>query len=436
MQTVKNFTPNDGLQGYEFNGNAFMQAANGELYFGGVNGFNRFQPDRFRSSSFNPYVHIYSLTVNEESYNNDTYVGEADNIQLDYNQNTLSLEFAALDFTSYGKNIYQYQLSGYDERWVAAGQRNYVRYANLPPGDYTFQVRAANQDGHWSNHIRKLHIHIEPPFWRKLPFLILLVLLLALAVLAWVRQRENAIRRQQADRLRLAYDIQEQVKKDIARDLHDEIGTRLATIKLYTTQLTQQVGETPAILSLRTTIFNLINDTISDVRNLLRKLNPQTLEQHGYIAAVEELFSRVNASGIINAQFTINELADQSGAPDGDTRLPSDVELMLYRITQELLSNSLKHANAKNLELHLWQQTDRIMLIYQDDGQGFDHERIKKESTGLGIGNIESRVAILGGRIAWQSQPGSGVRVTIEFLNSPTGKRRFYEVLTSQSLSD
>ncbi|MFD2573740.1 two-component regulator propeller domain-containing protein [Spirosoma soli] len=437
-QTVKNFTLNDGLQGYEFNGNAFLRTANGELYFGGVNGFNRFRPDLFHSSLHNPYVHIYTLNVNEEPYKADTYVGETNRIELDYNQNTVSLEFAALDYFSNGNNAYQYQLKGYDDRWVAAGQRNYVRYANLPPGEYTFEVKAANLDGHWSNRIRRLHIEVKPPFWRRLPFLVIITLLLAVAALTWVRQRERAIRHQEADRLRLAYDIQEQVKKDIARDLHDEIGTRLATIKLYTSQLTQQAGETPTILSLRTTIFNLINDTISDVRNLLRKLNPQTLEQHGYVAAVEELFSRINASGIIHTQLIISNTAGaiETNLSATSSRFSADTELMLYRITQELVSNSLKHAEAQQLELHLLQQPDRLVLTYYDNGRGFDYERIKKGGTGLGIGNIESRVDILNGRITWQSQPGHGVRATIEIPIGPVGRRSFYGVLTNQSTSN
>eukprot|EP01098_Paradermamoeba_levis_P000339 TRINITY_DN10349_c0_g1_i1.p1 TRINITY_DN10349_c0_g1~~TRINITY_DN10349_c0_g1_i1.p1 ORF type:complete len:429 (+),score=-58.34 TRINITY_DN10349_c0_g1_i1:114-1289(+) len=218
-QAIKNFTPNDGLQGYEFNGNAFVRLANGELYFGGVNGFNRFRPDAFHSSSFNPYVYIYSLTINEVPFSADTYVGEATHIDLDHTQTTLALEFAALDFFSNGKNNYQYQLTGYDDHWVLAGQRNYVRYANLPPGDYTFQVKTANQDGHWSQRIHKLKIHIEPPFWRTASFILIVILLLILAIWGWVRQRENAIRQQEVDRLRLSYDIQEQVKKDIARTL-------------------------------------------------------------------------------------------------------------------------------------------------------------------------------------------------------------------------
>jgi signal transduction histidine kinase/ligand-binding sensor domain-containing protein len=416
-QTIKNFMPNDGLQGDEFNGNAFLRATNGELYFGGVNGFNRFQPDAFRSSTFQPVVYIYSLSINEEPFTWGTYVGEASRIDLDHTQNTLALEFAALDYGSNGHNAYQYQLTNYDDRWVSAGERNYVRYANLPPGDYTFQVKAANQDGQWSTHIRKLSIHIEPPFWRTLPFVIIVLLLFMATAWAWIRQRENDIRYQQADRLRLAYDIQEQVKKEIARDVHDEVGTRLATIKLYTTQLTQQTAETPAILALKATIFQLINDTIGDVRNLLRKLNPQTLEQHGYVAAVEELFSRITASDIINAQFILDD------TPENDDRLLADTEVMLYRITQELVSNSLKHANASQIDLHMIHQATRLVLIYHDNGRGFNYEHAQKNSAGLGLGNIESRIAILGGRISWQSQSGEGVQATIEIPIRPIDKR-------------
>ncbi len=378
------------------------------MYFGGVNGFNRFHPDAFRRSSFAPYVHIYSLTINEEPFSQDTNIGEATLINLTHKQNTIALEFAALDFFSSGRNMYQYKLTGYDNHWVMAGERNYVRYANLPSGNYSFQVKAANQDEYWSSHVRELLIQINPPFWRTWPFILLMVLFFALLVWAWIRQRENAIRQQETYRLQLAYDIQEQVKKDIARDLHDEIGTRLATIKLYTTQLTQQAGETAMILSLKATIFQLINDTISDIRNLLRKLNPQTLEQHGYVAAVEELFSRISDSGVVDAQFLFStpEVAQY--------RLPTKTEVMLYRITQELVSNSLKHANATQISLHMLEKPGYIVLTYQDDGQGFNYEQTRKEVAGLGIGNIESRVAILNGRISWHSKLKQGVQAVIE----------------------
>lgn len=398
-----NFTTTDGLQGYEFNGNALLRAKDGRLYFGGVDGFNYFRPEHYRTNRSNPRVHIYNLNVNEEPFHPDgQYVGEVNDLDLTYRQNTLSLEFAALDYLSSGHNSYQYQLSGHDVRWVQAGERNYVRYANLPAGDYVFQVKAANKDNHWSNHVRQLTIHIRPPFWRTIPFILLLIGTLTGLVFWYVRRREDLIRTKEAERLKLAYEIQEQTKKSIARDLHDEIGTRLATLKLYISQLVQHAPESADVRAIKGNMFGLINDTISDVRNLLRKLDPRTLDQHGYIAAVEELFNRINTTDTVQMNLTVVQ------APP---RLSKNTGLMLYRITQELVNNSLKHANASQISLTFKAQDQALNLVYTDNGQGFDYEQ---GGRGLGIGNIESRVAMLEGKITWQSGPGRGTKAIID----------------------
>lgn len=398
-----NFKLTDGLQGYEFNGNALMRSSDGRLYFGGVNGFNYCRPEAYHSSRFNPRVHIYNLKVNEEPFApGNRYVGEVNEIDLSHEQNTISLEFSALDNTSTGYNTYQYQMTGYEDRWVQVGENNYVRYANLPPGDYTFQVKAANKDNHWSHHVRQLHIRIRPPFWSTWPFILLALGSLSGLILWYVRHREALIRQKEAERVRLAYDVQEQTKKSIARDLHDEIGTRLATLKLYTSQLVQHTPESNAIRTIKANMFGLINDTITDVRNLLRKLDPQTLERHGYVAAVEELFDRVNATETVKMNLNVVQ------AP---ARLSKDTSLMLYRITQELLNNSLKHAGAEHIGLVVRAQEGSLQLEYSDDGKGFDYDRSVR---GLGIGNIESRVAMLHGKINWQTQPGKGTKAIID----------------------
>lgn len=403
QQQFTNFTLTDGLQGYEFNGNALMKTADGRLYFGGVDGFNYVRPETYHTTRSNPKVHIYNFSVNEEPFRpNNQYVGEVSDIHLNYRQNTISFEFAALDYQSSGHNTYRYQLTNHDERWVQAGERNYVRYANLPAGDYTFQVKAANKDNHWSNHVRQLHIHISPPFWRTVPFILILVGTLTGLILWYIRRREELIRTKEAERLRLAYNVQEQTKKSIARDLHDEIGTRLATLKLYTTQLVQHTPETSDVKSIKANMFGLINDTISDVRTLLRKLDPRTLDQQGYIAAVEELFGRINTTEAIQMNLTVMQAPPLLG---------KETSLMLYRITQELVNNSLKHANASTIHLTLNAQDGTMTLDYTDNGQGFDYERVGR---GLGIGNIESRVAMLDGKIVWQTGPGRGTRASID----------------------
>ncbi|RYD92391.1 MAG: histidine kinase, partial [Sphingobacteriales bacterium] len=221
----KNFDMSDGLQGYEFNGNAYFRTQDGELFFGGVNGFNRFYPEQFRTSSYMPAVHIHKMSVNEKPYQSDGYIGEIARIELPYNQNTVALEFTALDYYSNGRNQYQYQLVGYDDQWVQSGLDTYVRYANLPPGTYTFRVKAANKDGQWSPKIKRLTVVIQPPFWQRAWFLMLLGLLVGAIGFYWLRRRENRIHRQHQRNTRLAVELQEQIKKNLARDLHDEIGT-------------------------------------------------------------------------------------------------------------------------------------------------------------------------------------------------------------------
>ena len=370
------------------------------MLFGGVSGFNSCRPELYRSNRTNPSVHLYNLRVNEESFATDAILNEA-GLNLDYAQNTFSLEFAAIDYLSNTHNRYAYKLTNYDADWVQAGERNYVRYANVPPGDYTLEVRAANKDGHWSYRVHRLAIQIDPPFWRTIPFMLLLALTISGLVLFWVNRREEMLRHQQSDQLRLAFDVQEQVKKDIARDLHDEIGTRLATLKLYTSQIARYAGDDEAPRTLRNAINGLINDTISDVRDLLRELNPRTLEQYGFGPALEELLDRVNATGAIAAHVSLDTNL---------TRLPTDTETMLYRIVQELINNTLKHANATEIDITCRYREDRIHLTYADNGQGFSYEHVRQ---GLGIGNIESRVAMLQGIIQWQAENETGTSVMI-----------------------
>lgn len=397
----KNFGLSDGLQGLEFNGNAYLKTQQGFLYFGGINGFNVCRPELYHSTRTNPPVYFYNLRINEEAPVGQTVISELKELHLDHSQNTFSLEFSAVDYLSSGTNRYAYKLTGYDNDWVEAGERNYARYANVPPDTYTLEVRAANKDGHWSNRVQKLTIHISPPFWRTWPFIIGLILATTGLILYWVRYREEAIRKQQSEQLRLAFDVQEQVKKDIARDLHDEIGTRLATLKLYTTQMARYAGDDDAPRSLRNAINSLINDIISDVRDLLRELNPRTLEQYGFGPALEELLERISATGAIETHLILDE-----NLP----RLPINTETMLYRIVQELVNNTLKHANASQIDITCRYREDRLQLTYADNGQGFSYERTHQ---GLGIGNIESRVVMLQGSIQWQTEAGKGTSVVL-----------------------
>jgi len=187
------------------------------------------------------------------------------------------------------------------------------------------------------------------------------------------------------------------------------VGARLATLKLYASTMTKYLSKKPESQEIKAKTLEIINDSIVDIRRMLRELSPRVLEQYGYAAAIEELVRKISQSGIVSVEM------DASRLPE---RLPTEIETGLYRITQELMNNSLKHADCKKITIRAHQDEDVIHFDYFDDGKGFDYAKAKQ---GLGIGNIESRVAVLRGHIVWTPKVGEGNAV---FIQIPTTLKR------------
>ena len=406
-QQFRNFDLADGIQGFEYNGNAFTMTAEGEIFFGGVKGFNSFYPERLRRLSFRPSVHIYNFKVNEKPYSTEKQINEMDMITLPYADNTFSFEFAAIDYYSNGRNVYRYMLEGQDKKWVSSGDKNYIRYANLDPGKYQFQVVASNRDGVWSDDVKRLYIRIQPPFWQTWWFYIVCTGLFGYVAFVTGKSRLARLKQIEQERLKIALDAQEQERKQIAQDLHDEVGARLATLKLYASSMTKYLSPHPESQEMKRKTLEIINDSIVDIRRMLRELSPRMLEQYGYAAAVEELVRKIRQSGEVKVEL------DASRLPE---RLPAEIETGLYRITQELMNNTLKHSESHKITIRVHQDDDVIYFDYFDDGKGFEYTKAKQ---GLGIGNIESRVAILRGQIVWAPKIGEGNAVFIQIPIHP-----------------
>ena len=163
-ETFRNYDISDGLQGNQFNPGAYFQAQDGDMFFGGTKGFNEFVPQMVKDNPIPPLVVITDL----QKYNQTIQTDLASNqtIQLSYRDNFISFDFSALDYNAPGRNQYAYQLVGVDQDWVYAGTRRYASYTNLQGGNYTFRVKASNNDGVWNEQATTLQIHITPPFWR------------------------------------------------------------------------------------------------------------------------------------------------------------------------------------------------------------------------------------------------------------------------------
>ncbi len=257
----------------------------------------------------------------------------------------------------------------------------------------------------------------------KLPDLMIMgiigMLLLAIAIIVFfvVYQQRLLAQRDEIRQMELDYQkdllhssmqTQETERRRIAADLHDSIGSQLSAAKLYIKQMRHD--KPPENLSfLREESLNLLDETIRNVRVITQNLLPPSLEQFGLAAALEDLSSRIRESGLLEIDCLCNR---------ADTRFAPEQETAVYRIVQELINNTLKHAAANRAEIRTGFITDRIFaLSYRDDGAGFDARAIAGDhkAKGLGLKNIESRANVLGAQVEWNSRPGEGVHMTLQF---------------------
>lgn len=240
------------------------------------------------------------------------------------------------------------------------------------------------------------------------------LLLLVLALVGFLMRYQTSRLRQQRElaqvletaqqqALTAALVAQEDERQRIAGELHDGVGTILALAKLHL----YAPGTVPAPEA-----SHLIDQAVAEVRRISRNLQPATLQQLGLTQALRALVQAVpNTNQGLDVRLEQDE-------PPLERYIPAH-ELMVYRIAQELLANGLRHAQARHICLRLKAEPTTLTLVYTDDGQGFSPGLLEELPTpspqgpavGMGLINLRSRVAVLGGQLRYHSTPGGGTRV-------------------------
>jgi PAS domain S-box-containing protein len=225
---VKNYDVTDGLQSNEFSGGSYFKDSRGEMFFGGVNGFNSFFPDNVKDNPLLPPVVITGFQIGnlpvaigqkvQGVIPLEKSIAETKSLTLPSRFRVISFEFAALHYVAPEKNHYAYRLEGLEKEWNYVGDRRFVSYTNLPPGTYTLRVKASNNDDVWNEQGISLNIKIVPPFWRTRWFQGLILLAALLGTAAAYRARTTAIRRRS---LQLERGIQERTA-----ELQQEVAER------------------------------------------------------------------------------------------------------------------------------------------------------------------------------------------------------------------
>ena len=205
-------------------------------------------------------------------------------------------------------------------------------------------------------------------------------------------------------------DAQEQERSRIARELHDDIGQRLALLSVNLTNLAQHEIRSPAVQHQTNELQRQASEIAADVQALSHRLHSSRLELLGITAAMSHLCAQFAQQQKATVDFEAHDLPDQ---------LPSDVSLALFRILQEALHNSVKHSGVRRFAVLLWGAPGEIHLRVRDDGKGFDLESAKA-GPGLGLLSMEERIRIVNGELSIDSQPGRGttIHARVKFTSS------------------
>jgi ligand-binding sensor domain-containing protein/two-component sensor histidine kinase len=400
----RNFDKSHGLEGNEFNRYQFSKSNTGEIYLGGV-GFNiHFNPEDFYTLSPSAKIVINGLKVLNKEIGIDNQDAQkkpiiskaieyTQKITLHHNQSMVSFNFALLDLKNPASNYYRYKLVGLYNDWVDNGKKSEAIFTNIEPGSYTFIVSGHNGDGVWSKPAQ-IELVIEPAWWQTWWFkAILFIIFIALLYIFFQYRVSKAVEL-------------EKLRNRIAQDLHDEIGSTLSSVSIYSSALSKSFKNLPKNQS-------EIIDKISDSTiNMMATMNDIVWSINPANDSFENLINRMRAYASSVTEATDIKLHFENTLDNDKIRITMLQRKNLYLIFKEAVNNSLKHSDCTHLSIKLSMTNKKLELLVTDNGKGMVADNnFETKMGGNGIGNMYSRAKESNGSISIVSRPKEGTSI-------------------------
>jgi signal transduction histidine kinase/ligand-binding sensor domain-containing protein len=416
-RNIKNFDHNQGLTKGEFNPSARLKTRKGWMYFGGTKGISYFHPDSLYDNQLIPPVTITSLKVLDKNFNLPWNISFTDTVVLEYYQNSLSFEFASLDYTNPSQNRYAYMIEGIDENWVYINQRRFVNIPQLNPGKYKFRVKATNNDGYWNEEGTQITLIVKPPYWSTwwayliyISFVILsLVMLRSYELKSRKRKEKKRLEKEKAEHEEFSRRLlrsQEEERKRIASELHDSLGQNLLIIKnraMLAARSDNVAFEKKQLLD----ISEGASASIDEVRRISYNLHPYHLDSLGLTKSIKAIIDNLESTTETNFSFELDNI---------DGIFNKEKEINFFRIIQECINNIIKHSQAKQAGIVIKRREKFLTVNISDNGSGFSQngpEQSKNREKGFGLKNLQNRAALLEGEIVIKSSPEMGTHIKL-----------------------
>jgi signal transduction histidine kinase/ligand-binding sensor domain-containing protein len=405
--TSSHFGKGDGLLSVECSSQGQptgFKARDGKLWFPTTQGLAVVDTKAVKFNRQPPPVVIEDLTVDGRA--TDFHAG----VTIKPGQENLEIQYTALSLVKSQQIRFRYRLDGLDPNWINAGARRTAYYSRIPAGTYTFRVIAANSDGIWNETGARLTVQVLPPFYSTWWFRLLSALAIAGVIYLIWRLRTAQWKQRQAAQRAFSRELlasQERERKRIAAELHDSIGQRLVVIKNLALLRLQNLNGNLVEREQVEEICTEASSAITEVREISYDLRPYQLDRLGLTKA---LLSMVNSVG--KASTTVFS----ASIDDIDDLFTPEFQIGFYRITQECLSNILKHAEASEANVVVRRSGTRLQLSVSDNGKGFTTSGVNTEvrKGGFGLINISERVQLFGGNLEIQSVPLKGATISID----------------------
>ncbi|MBL0739786.1 ligand-binding sensor domain-containing protein [Chryseolinea lacunae] len=414
----------NGLAGVETNQNAFYLSPT-EKYFGLVDGlyeFNNANTDKPRSFD----VHLTDVLLLYGEYSARDYADSTYGFfripykpSLPPDKNHVTFQFNRVD-KRYSKSLkFKYILENFDKTWSRPSAVEQVTYSNLPPGEYTFRVMSTNNEGSWADTRIAYSFTVRSPFYQTASFLVGMFILVAglVTLVMYVRVKQRVNRVMMMERIRQKE--QETLRKEIARDFHDEMGNQLTRIINYVSLLKLNAnGHTNGNgyngtngHDLYTKVEDSAKYLYSGTRDFIWSIDPVNDELSKLFIHIrdfgEKLFEEKNISF-----RAYNEVKEKIKLPYGFSR-----EANL--IFKEAMTNAFKSSGAKNVALTLKRDEEGFEMTFEDDGIGFLTDNIEKSN---GLQNIRERATRINALLRIQSAKDQGTKIVLNFKLTKTLK--------------
>jgi ligand-binding sensor domain-containing protein/anti-sigma regulatory factor (Ser/Thr protein kinase) len=393
----KGFTKRQGLSSDAYNRGAALLSSTGEMWFGGNNGVDVFHPDSIQDIGHAPQSAIVGLKIFDKYWKTETAIEVAEHITLKHNENTLTFELAAMEYTDPENNRFKVALVAEDDtiQWTDLGTQNYVTYPNLREGTYTFMLLTANSEGIWNTTPKRLVIEIKPPYWRTWWFLTLIALA-TIALVAYIVY------------LRLSKVIAlQKIRLNLYENLHDDIGSRLTAIVLSVDMLMQKsVIKDDKLGQIGTVSRNIV----ANMRRLVWATAPEN-DALSTVAQQMQTDKRVLLPTGVSFQLTMEKTLE-------NLNIGGDKRYQMLSIFNEALTNIAKYAEATTVETRIEIRAADLIMTITDNGKGYDPTAKRDDSamsSGHGLRNMQRRANRIKGSLDIASKLGEGTTVKLSF---------------------